>query len=173
MIGYDGGMLRLNYICRKCGAMRTAGFGKLPKCCDETMKRLRPLQTTAAHRLKKSERIEWLITKMPAFISGELAEWPPKNRMADILKSAGLGVVVGRYSIRVKECSHFVFQEYGGDLEKPMIDADADSVEEMASQGKLVSDALAHAGIRHRFEIYNDNREMVGYLHHDWPLPTS
>jgi len=30
--------------------------------------------------------------------------------------------------------------------------------------------ALADADIRHRFEIYNDNNELVGYLHHQWPL---
>ncbi len=108
---------------------------------------------------------------MAAYIAGELAEWPTKHRMASILRSAGLRVIVGRYSIRVEDCSHFVFQEYGGDLGNPKIDADADSAEEMVSEGKLVSAALALAGIRHRFEIYDDREEMVGYLHHNWAAP--
>ena len=89
--------------------------------------------------------------------------------MAAILQSAGLRVLVGDYSIRVEDCSHFVFQEYGGDLGAPTIDADADDPEEMIREGKLVSDALAKAGVRHRCEIYDCHDEMVGYLHYGWP----
>jgi hypothetical protein len=61
-----------------------------------------------------------------------------------------------------------VFQQYGGDLGDPTVDADADTVEELMREGRMVSDALALAGVRHRFEIYNDN-ELCGYLHHQWP----
>jgi hypothetical protein len=90
--------------------------------------------------------------------------------MAAILRDAGLQVYVGRYSIRIEDCSHFVFQEYGGDLGDPSIDADADTADDMIREGKLVSDALAKAGLVHRFEIYDHRPEMVGYLHHGWPL---
>lgn len=103
-----------------------------------------------------------------AHIAGQLAEWPTKEEMTAILRVAGLRVHVGQYSIRIEDCSHFVFQEYGGDLGEPRIDADAESVERMLRDATLVSDALARAGIRHRFELYNDN-EMVGYLHYHWP----
>lgn len=89
--------------------------------------------------------------------------------MASILRDAGLRVQVGRYSIRVEDCSHFVFQEYGGDLGFPTIDAGADTVEELMREGRLVSEALARAGVRHRFEIYKDMDELCGYLHHQWP----
>ena len=51
-----------------------------------------------------------------AFLAGQLAEWPTKEDMTTILRDAGLTVQVGIYSIRVLDCSHFVFQEYGGDL---------------------------------------------------------
>lgn len=105
-----------------------------------------------------------------AHIAGALALWPSKERMAQILRDAGLKVYVGTYSIRVEDCSHFVFQEYGGDLGSPTIDADADSPEDMLREGKLVSDALAKAGITHRFEIYSQGDEMVAYLHYNWPL---
>jgi hypothetical protein len=111
---------------------------------------------------------------MGARIAGELERWPTMEHMAAILDKAGLDIVMGRYSIRVEDCSHFVFQEYGGDLGDPQIDADADTVDEMMREGRLVSNALAAAGIRHRFEIYDDDScdpdELVGYLHHDWPL---
>ena len=90
--------------------------------------------------------------------------------MAAILRAAGLRVQVGQFSIRVEDCSHFVFQEYGGDLGDPTIDADADTVEDMMREGRLVSDALSRAGIRHRFEIYGEHGELSGYLHHEWPL---
>ena len=95
-------------------------------------------------------------------------------RMAEILREAGLTIQVGRYSIRVKDCDHFVFQEYGVDLGDPQIDADADSPEEMIRDGGLVSGALARAGIRHQFEIYDDDGEdryaIVRYLHYGWPM---
>ena len=86
-----------------------------------------------------------------------------------ILRDAGLNVTVGRYSIRVNDCSDFVFVEYGGDLGEPCIDAGADSTEEMIRDAKLVSDALAQATIPHRFEIIDDQNAVTGYLHHDWP----
>lgn len=90
--------------------------------------------------------------------------------MAAILRDAGLHLYVGKYSIRVEDCSHFVFQQYGGDLGDPVIDADADSVEEMLRDATLVSRALANADVAHRFEIYCESTtDMVGYLHHDWP----
>src|SRR5207253_2366023 len=110
---------------------------------------------------------------MSAYIAGELANWPTKDRMAAILRDAGLRVQVGTYSIRVQDCSHFVFQEYGRDLGEPTVDADADTVEAMMREGRLVSQALAGAGVRHRFEIYDDRNELLGYLHHRWPLQGS
>ena len=63
-------------------------------------------------------------------------------------------------------------QEYGGDIGTPAIDADAGSLEEMMRDTKRVSDALARAGIRHRFGLYDAADAMVGYLHHNWPLDT-
>jgi hypothetical protein len=102
-------------------------------------------------------------------IAGDVARWPDKDRMAEILRRAGLTVRVGTYSLRVEECSHFVFQDYGGDTGEPRIDADAESLQAMTRDARLVSDALARAGIRHRFELYNAANELVGYLHHDWP----
>lgn len=110
---------------------------------------------------------------MAAHIAGQLAVWPTKNQMATILRNAGLRVQVGRYSIRVEDCSHFVFQEYGGDLGEPSIDADADTVVEMIRDGQQVSDALTSARLKHRFEIYDDCDALVGYLHYEWPLSES
>jgi hypothetical protein len=102
-------------------------------------------------------------------IVGELASWPSRREMASILRRAGLSVTVGQYSIRVDDCDHFVFQDYGGDLGNPSIDADADSRDQLLHDAGRVSRALAVANIRHRFELYDENNVMVGYLHHDWP----
>lgn len=102
-------------------------------------------------------------------IAGELAEWPDKMELASILRAGGLNVTVGRYSIRVNDISHFVFQEYGGDFGDPQIDAEADSLEIMLREGGMVSKVLAGAGIKHRFEIYDTEDNLVEYLHHDWP----
>jgi len=107
-----------------------------------------------------------------ALLAGELAAWPTMGGMAALLRSAGLAVTVGRYSIRVEGHSQFIFQEYGGDLGDPVIDADAESVPELLATARLVSEALARAGVVHRFELYDDDAdELAGYLHHGWPLP--
>lgn len=104
-------------------------------------------------------------------IAGQIAVWPDKERMVEILQAAGLHVRVGQYSIRVNDCSSFVFQEYGGDLGDPVIDASAESVQAMRRDAKLVSDVLTLAGIRHRFELYDATERLVDYLHYDWPQP--
>jgi hypothetical protein len=106
----------------------------------------------------------------PVHIAGELEHWPDKQSMAYILRGAGIRVAVGRYSLRVQDCSRFVFQHYGGDLGPPVIDADADSLDEMLRDAGLVSRALARAGVRHRFEMYNASNELLGYLHFERPL---
>jgi hypothetical protein len=106
-----------------------------------------------------------------ALLAGELESWPSKEGMAAILRSAGLEVTVGMYSVRVEGHSHFKFQEYGGDLGDPVIDADAETVAELLATARLVSEALSRAGVVHRFELYDDyNDRLAGYLHHGWPL---
>jgi hypothetical protein len=107
---------------------------------------------------------------MTAILAGELAEWPDMDRMASILQSAGVSIGVGRYSIRLNEFSNFSFQEYGGDLGDPQIEADADDVETLAVEAGRVSRILADAGLVHRFEIYQDGvDEMTHYFHYGWP----
>jgi hypothetical protein len=106
-----------------------------------------------------------------AYLAGELADWPDMARMVALLQSAGLRVGVGQYSIRLHDFSHFVFQQYGGDLGAPKIEADADDAETLAAEAKRVSDILGMAGLVHRFEIYQgDTDEMTHYFHHGWPL---
>ncbi|MGC4002576.1 MAG: hypothetical protein QM811_05295 [Pirellulales bacterium] len=102
-------------------------------------------------------------------ICGEVSLWPEKDQMAAILRNAGLRVNVGRYSIRIEDCAHFVFRQYGDDFGEPCIDAECGSLEFMLKDATLVSNALAKAGLRHRFELYDEDAEQVGYLHHEWP----
>ena len=103
------------------------------------------------------------------YLSGGIDGWPTQSQMVKIMRAAGFSVTVGRYSIRLDDCDHFIFQEYGGDLGEPQIDADANSLETMMRDAVRVSQALTDADIRHRFELYDDANKMVGYLHHDWP----
>ena len=104
-----------------------------------------------------------------ATLHGQLDTWPSKERLAQVLLAAGLHVYVGRYSVRVEDCECFSFEQYGGDLGDPIIGADAETTEQMALDGQLVSNALAAAGIKHRFEIYDNERNLASYLHYDWP----
>jgi hypothetical protein len=39
----------------------------------------------------------------------------------------------------------------------------------MMLDAERVSSALSRAGIVHRFEVYDEQKNMVGYFHHDWP----
>jgi hypothetical protein len=105
-----------------------------------------------------------------AHLCGELREWPDKDRMVSILSAAGMRVTLGRYSIRLDELSHFVFQGYGGDLGNPQIEADCETAELLKQEATRVSKALGAADIPHRFEIYGEGGEILHYLHHDWPL---
>ena len=103
-------------------------------------------------------------------LAGEIDRWPSKTVMIQILENAGLSIIEGRYSIRIKDCEYFGFHEYGGDLGDPVIEADASSLEKMLDDASRVSAALAAANLRHRFELYSENNDkMVGYLHHCWP----
>jgi hypothetical protein len=102
-------------------------------------------------------------------IAGELEHWPSKHELADILKAAGLRCSVGKYSIRIEDCDHFYFQNYGGDICEPSIDADSDSVDQLTREAEMVSSALGKGGLRHRFEMLDDNGVEVAYFHHEWP----
>jgi len=108
-----------------------------------------------------------------AILHGELATWPLKEQMAGILRDAGLSVYFGQFSIRIENCQHFSFEEYGGDIGNPIIVADADSADTMKRDAKLVSDALARSGMRHRFEIYDSADRLIDYLHFEWPPPNT
>ena len=89
-----------------------------------------------------------------------------------MLQRAGLKVAVGRYAVRVEDCEHFSFEHYGGDLGDPAISADAEIPDVMIADGQRVSSALAAAGVRHRFEVYDVDDNLIAYLHHDWPMPS-
>lgn len=106
---------------------------------------------------------------LTAHVCGQLERWPTRDEMVRILAAAGLRVSEGRYSIRVSDCSHFQFCGYGGDVGDPSIDADADTPAEMIRDARIVSSALAKAGVRHRFGIYDDDGNQFGYVHHRWP----
>jgi hypothetical protein len=107
-----------------------------------------------------------------AVVAGELASWPTKEDMETVLRRAGLRIRSGRYSIRVDDCSHFIFQLYGGDIDTPQIEVDAETVGKLIQDSKLVSVALSAGGIKHRFEVYDHNEEMVAYFHYEWPNET-
>jgi hypothetical protein len=104
-----------------------------------------------------------------AVLSGQCSPWPTKEALVRHLKDGGLRVSQGRYSVRIDDCSHFVFQHLGGDISSPTIDADADNAEVLLQEAQLVSNALAAAGVKHRFEVYDFNDKLVAYVHHNWP----
>lgn len=109
---------------------------------------------------------------MSAHVAGELARWPSRDELAAILRAAGFELGLGRFSLRILDFPHFVFAELGGDRGTPAIEADADDADTLLEQVRRVSRALARAGICHRFEIYDAEDRLAGYVHHAWPPPS-
>ena len=99
-------------------------------------------------------------------ISGNLKDWPSKQVMARLLKEAGFRLYVGRYSIRIEDFDNFTFQEYGGDLGDPSIEADSDDLNTLIDQARLVSDVLSRAKLVHRFEVYGQSDDLAAYFHY-------
>ena len=91
------------------------------------------------------------------------------SQLVAILNGSGLHTIVGKHSIRIEECSDFVFEGFGGDS-KPCIDASAESICELHRQVRHVSEALSMAKLSHRFELYDYQDELIHYFHHEWPL---
>ncbi|MGB0496296.1 MAG: hypothetical protein ACPGJI_08060 [Kangiellaceae bacterium] len=88
--------------------------------------------------------------------------------MCQILEAANLSLNVGTYAIRIRDFDHFIFREFGGDIDTPCITAGSESTEELKRQSKIVSEALSKANLKHRFEIYDGEDELAAYYHHDW-----
>ena len=103
-------------------------------------------------------------------LSGELDPWPTKSKLGSVLRRSGFHVYVGQYSVRLRDCNCFSFEHYGGDLCDPTIDFSGSNYNQMLDEVRRVSDALASADIRHRFEIYDGGDRFIHYLHHRWPL---
>jgi len=104
------------------------------------------------------------------WISGELETWPSKSKLAKILTNSGLEVYVGNYSIRVLDCECWSFESVESNA--AAINADTDTIERAIEDVRLVSNALAGANIRHRFEVWGDDKlveKALYYQHHLWP----
>ena len=104
------------------------------------------------------------VSETDATLAAEIRSWPSKSAMEKILRNAGLSVRSGKFSIRIDACSHFVFQQYGGDVGQPVVDANAETVERMIGDTELVSAALSEGRVEHRFEVYNSDGELVKVL---------
>jgi hypothetical protein len=113
--------------------------------------------------------IEHLMIDTSAILSGQCSPWPTQEALVSYLENGGLRVNQGLYSVRVEDCSHFVFQHLGGDITSPTIDADAENAAILHQEAQWVSAALTAAGVKHRFEVYDYNDKLVAYLHFNWP----
>lgn len=81
----------------------------------------------------------------------------------------------------VRESSHFAGGRYlrmcasdGAEVtlertgREMIVRADGDGAA-LANAARLVSATMGRLGIRHRFELYGDENEMLIHLHHSWP----
>lgn len=105
-----------------------------------------------------------------AVLVGELQPWPSQELLESALRVHGLRISAGQHSVRIASCDHFVFQ---GFPDAPHVSADAQSVDALIADARVVSEALSLSKIRHRFEVYDADDRMTEYLHHDWPLKSS
>src|SRR4051812_12756773 len=72
----------------------------------------------------------------------------------------------GRY-LRVDEGCHLTLERINA--REYLAAGDADSVDQMLPPVTRLSRALSNLGIRHRFEVSDDQSPVVHYLNHLWP----
>ena len=53
-----------------------------------------------------------------------------------------------------------------------LIRGDADDPSTLKRDSEALSLSLAKIGLRHRLEIYDDEHQLIGYSHWNWPLET-
>ena len=104
-----------------------------------------------------------------ATLAAEIYKWPSKPELVQIFKSHNYRVTEGRHSVRLDDYDHFVFRELGGELGSGCISADHKSTQELIIISGHVSQTLAQADVRHRFEVYSEEAKLAAYIHHDWP----
>jgi hypothetical protein len=108
-------------------------------------------------------------------LAGEIASVLDLDQMAASLVRQGIRVQVrascqyegGRY-IRVYEGAVDFSLERTRE-EEFLARADATSVDQMDNAAARVSRALAALDVRHAFEVYDGEGQLVRYLHHRWP----
>jgi hypothetical protein len=109
-----------------------------------------------------------------AQLAGEIHTGLNRKALAARLVAAGFRAEVreschyegGRY-VRVYEAADFTLERVASG--EYLARGDAESAELMSEAAARVSDALTGLGIRHRFEVYDGQSELVHYLHHLWP----
>ena len=109
-----------------------------------------------------------------AILSGMLETGARLNCLASRLARAGLSVEIrdschyegGRY-IRVNEGCHLTLERLNA--REYLVTGDADSVDQMLPAVTRLSQTLSDLGIRHRFEVSDDQSPVFHYLHHRWP----
>ena len=101
---------------------------------------------------------------------GQLDPWLSKEKTAKLFKLAGFTISVGEHSVRLHLCDIFSFESFG--FGEPRIECDGTDLASMLTDLGRVSDTLAKANIRHRFELYGSESDdgMCAYFHHRWPL---
>ena len=103
---------------------------------------------------------------LSAVTYGQLGFRTAPADLASSLIANGVNAGWNKFCVDVTDCSHFKFQFNGGHAD---VDADADTLEEMVADAKLVSTALTAAGIQHRFEVHNHRDELITQFHYEWP----
>ncbi len=94
------------------------------------------------------------------------------------LRDAGIGVQIRRWLygnggpyIHVRDADDFTLSRVG--RHRYHADAICASFERMRSTTSLVSAALTHLEIRHRFHVFDGRVPYVDYFHHDWPIESA
>ncbi len=111
-----------------------------------------------------------------ALMSGGMMTELPPVALADALRRAGLpaekresSLLTGVEYVRIVTESDVDCSLERISLAEYLVHGDADGVEELEAFAHELSAALAAAGVRHRLEVYAEDRSVAAYLHHQWP----
>ena len=103
---------------------------------------------------------------LSAVTYGQLGFRTAPADLASLLTEHGVNASWNKFCVEVNDCSHFKFEFTNGHA---ALDADADTLEQMIADARMVSDALTSAGIKHQFSVHDHHEELITHFHHEWP----
>jgi hypothetical protein len=109
-----------------------------------------------------------------AQLNGELDSGANLSRIADKVRPTGMSIQIresthyteGRYLLVEMDNVEFRFERISST--ECLVSGESDRVDQLSEAAIRLSQTFAASDVRHRFEIYDGDNRLLGYLHHRW-----